>query len=175
MLRQYLANMSKEELVEEIRQLGRRFKQVDEYYRERLEPHKTDETDETLATYKERVKREFFTRTNNPGPLRLGTARKAILEFAKVQANVTHQIDLELYYVEQGVKFTNSFGDVDERFYMSVESMFERALKNIKKHGLKTMFSERAYKIRDDTSDIGWGFGDSIDELYEEYFSQGQV
>lgn len=169
MLKQYLANMTKEELIEEIRQLSRRFKQVDEYYQARFEPHKTEDV---LATYKRRVKHEFFTRANYPGPLRLGVARKAVLDFAKVQANVTHQIDLELFYVEQGVKFTNSFGDINERFYMSVESMFERALKNIMKHHLENMFMDRAQKIVRDTSGIGWGFADNIEDLYSQYFQE---
>ncbi len=166
MLKQYLANMTKEELIEEIRQLSRRFKQVDEYYQGRFEPHKTEDV---LAAYKRRVKHVFFTRANYPGPLRLGVARKAVQDFAKVQANVTHQIDLELFYVEQGVKFTNSFGDIDERFYMSMESMFERALKNIKKH-LENMFMDRGQKIIRDTSGIGWGFADNIEDLYGQYF-----
>jgi hypothetical protein len=168
-LKQYLANMTREELIEEIQQLNSRFRRVKEYYQARLEPHKTEDA---LVAYKERVKREFFTRTGNPGPLRLGMGRKAVQEFAKVQANITHQIDLELFYVEQGVKFTNSFGDIDEPFYMSIESMFERALKNIKKHNLENMFVDRAEKIVRDTSGIGWGFADSIEYLYSQYFKQ---
>lgn len=167
MLKQYLVNMTKEELIEEIQQLNRRFRQVKEYYQARLEPHKTEDV---LVSYKERVKREFFTRTGKPGPLRLGMGRKAVLEFAKVQANITHQIDLELFYVEQGVKFTHSFGDIDEPFYMSIESMFERALKNIKKHHLESMFVNRAEKVIRDTHGIGWGFADNIEYLYSKYF-----
>lgn len=170
MLHHYLKNLTKEELIDEIKQLSKRFKQVDEYYKVRLEPHKTEDAS---VAYRQRVEREFFTRSGNPGPLRLGVARKAVLDFAKVQANITHQIDLELFYVEQGVKFTNTFGDIDEGFYMSVESMFERALKNIRKHHLEELFIERAGRIKKNTREIGWGFGDNIEYLYEEYFRQG--
>lgn len=95
-----------------------------------------------------------------------------MLEFAKVQANITHQIDLELFYVEQGVKFTNTFGDIDERFYMSVENMFERALKNVKKHNMETTFIGRAAKIRKETRELGWGFGGNVVYLYDEYFGK---
>lgn len=137
-----------------------------------MEPHKTENT---LNTYKKRIGREFFTSSGNPGPLRLGVARKAVLEFAKVQANITHQIDLELFYVEQGVKFTNAFGDIDERFYMSVESMFERALKNIKKYHFEETFIDRALRVKKDTHEIGWGFGDNIEYLYDEYFGKRQA
>lgn len=172
MLQKYLSNLTKEELVEEIRQLAKRFKQVNEYYKARLEPHKTEDT---LAAYKKRIRREFFTRSGDPGPLRLSAARKMVLEFAKVQANIMHQIDLELFYVEQGVKFTNAFGDIDERFYMSIEAMFERALKNVKKYRLGGAFVDRALKIKKDTREIGWGFGDNIECLYDEYFGKMQT
>jgi len=171
-LKKYLGNLAKEELVEEIRQLAKRFKQVDEYYKARLEPHKAEDT---LNVYKKRIKREFFTHSGDPGPLRLSVARKTVLEFAKVQANITYQIDLELLYVEQGLKFTNAFGDIDERFYMSIEGMFERALRNIKKHHLEALFIERANKIKKDTREIGWGFGDNIGYLYDEYFAKNRI
>jgi hypothetical protein len=167
MLKKYLSSLTKEELIEEICSLSRRFKQVHEYYQARLEPNKTEDV---LAAYKERVGREFFTRSGNPGPMRLGTARKSVQEFAKVQANVTHLIDLELFYVEEGVRFTNAFGDIDEPFYASMESMFERVLKRIKEHGMEKMFVDRAKKIANDTREIGWGFGDQIGYLYTEYF-----
>ncbi len=167
MLKKYLSNLTKEELIEEIRLLGRRFKQVNEYYQVRMEPYKTENI---LAAYKERIKREFFTRNGNPGPMRLDVARKAVQEFAKIQASVTHLIDLELFYVEQGAKFTNAFGDIDEPFYMSIESMYESALKLIKKHALNDMFDDRAKKMVRDTREIGWGFGDNIEYLYEEYY-----
>jgi len=167
MLKKYLSSLTKEELIEEICSLSRRFKQVHEYYQARLEPNKTEDV---LAAYKERVRREFFTRSGNPGPMRLGTARKSVQEFAKVQANVTHLIDLELFYVEEGVRFTNAFGDIDEPFYASMESMFERVLKRIKAHGMEKMFVDRVKKIANDTREIGWGFGDQIGHLYTEYF-----
>jgi hypothetical protein len=53
---------------------------------------------------------------------------------------------------------------------MSIESMFERALKNIKKHHLEDMFVNRAEKIVRDTSGIGWGFADNIEYLHSQYF-----
>lgn len=169
MLKKCLENLTKEELVEEIRQLAKRFKQVDQYYKARMESHKTGAI---LEAYKKRVGHEFFTRGGGPGPLNLRAARKVVLDFAKIQANTTHQIDLELFYVEQGVKFTNAFGDIDEGFYMSVESMFERALKNVQKHHMEAAFIWRAAKIRKDTRELGWGFGDNIEYLYDEYFSK---
>lgn len=33
-----------------------------------------------------------------------------------------------LYYVEKGVEFTNNYGDIDQSFYSSIESMYERVI-----------------------------------------------
>ena len=41
-----------------------------------------------------------------------------------------------IQYVENGVKFTNAFGDIDEPFYYSMESMFEKALEYIVENNL---------------------------------------
>jgi hypothetical protein len=168
MLKQYLASLSKEELIEEIHLIAKRFNEVNQYYQARLEPHKTEDV---LAAYKTRISREFFTAHSNPGPLRLGVARKAVLDFSKIQANITHLIDLELFYVEQGVKFTNTFGDIDEPFYVSIERMFERALNDVRKHGMEDGYADRIKKIVNDTRDIGWGFGDQMKHIYHQYFS----
>ena len=48
-----------------------------------------------------------------------------------------------LYYVEMGVQFTNAYGDIDEAFYNSMESMYERAVKYIAQHGMCGHFEER--------------------------------
>ncbi len=96
-------------------------------------------------------------------------ARKSVREFSKVHANVTHLIDLELFYVEQGVKFTNTFGDIDEPFYESMESMYEHALKLIAKHKLGNTHYRRPQGIVKSSRDTGYGFGDQIRCLFEEH------
>ena len=52
------------------------------------------------------------------------------------------------------VKFTDAYGDIDEPFYISMESMYEKALKEIIKYGLKDTFQKRCQKIVLDTSEI---------------------
>lgn len=45
-----------------------------------------------------------------------------------------------LFYVEQGVEFTNEYGDINEQFYISMEDMYERALKLMEKKGYIRIF-----------------------------------
>jgi hypothetical protein len=75
-----------------------------------------------------------------------------------------------LFYVEQGVKFTNAYGDINEAFYNSMESMFDKAVELIRKQDLKELFQQRCQKIVGDTYDIGWGFYDTLSEIYNDAF-----
>lgn len=48
--------------------------------------------------------------------------------------------------------------------------MYEKALKYITDHNLKTKFIQRCRAIVDQTKGIGWGFHDELRELYYNYF-----
>jgi hypothetical protein len=75
-----------------------------------------------------------------------------------------------LFYVEQGVRFTDAYGDIDEPFYISMETMYEKAVNDIIKHRLKDTFQKRCQRIVLDTSEMGWGFHDTLSEIYEDAF-----
>ena len=75
-----------------------------------------------------------------------------------------------LYYVEIGVKYTVEYGDINEAFYNSMDSMYSGAVKYIDQHGMQEQFEERCRKIVEDTSDIGWGFHDGLGDIYASYF-----
>ena len=75
-----------------------------------------------------------------------------------------------LYYVECGVRFTNDFGDIDENFYISMEKMFDQTLALLKKEDILDQFNDRASKILTDTDGMGWGFFDSLCEIYYNYY-----
>jgi hypothetical protein len=76
-----------------------------------------------------------------------------------------------LFYVEQGVKFTNAYGDINEAFYNSMENMFEKTVELMCKQDLKDSFQQRCQKIVTETSDIGWGFHDTLSEIYNDAFT----
>lgn len=62
------------------------------------------------------------------------TGRKAIRDYKKALGDPEGLIDLMIYYCECGVSFTIQFGDIDEHFYESIESMYQNALELLKKH-----------------------------------------
>ena len=104
------------------------------------------------------------------GDARLSVARKAVMDFKKLNGLNIHLVDLAIYYVETGVKFTNMYGDINEPFYNSMESMFAQAMKWMKQLNVESQFQQRAAKICHDTDNIGWGFHDGLCEIYSDYF-----
>ena len=77
-----------------------------------------------------------------------------------------------LYYVERGVEFTNQYGDIDESFYNSMEGMYLAAAGWIVKHSLQSAFRERCEEVVQNTRNIGWGFHDTLGDIFGEHFEQ---
>jgi hypothetical protein len=48
--------------------------------------------------------------------------------------------------------------------------MYDRATKHIAENDLRDRFQQRCLGIVFDTSDIGWGFHDTLSEIYDEVF-----
>lgn len=103
------------------------------------------------------------------GKLRLSNAKKAISDFKKICFNEDKLLDLMIFYVEMGVEFTNQYGDIDERFYNSIESMYESVMKKINDKNDRALFlkfRDRLLSIVDNTDGIGWGFHDALCGIY---------
>ncbi len=165
-LKQYLQNRSHSELIDDIAELFNNFQSVQDYYQIKVCP--ADEK-EIAARCKKEIENEFFP-SKGLGKARLSVANKAISEYKKLCKTDIGSIDIMLFYVEQGVKFTKTYGDIDEPFYMSMEGMYEKAVEAIVKLRLKDVFKERCRKIMSDTSEMGWGFHDTLCEIYESNF-----
>ena len=152
---------------DEILALYKTFDVVREYYDPRIEPQSIKEI---AQKYKIILEEQLYPSRGFP-ELKYSIARKAISDFKKVCRDPAAIIDLQLTYVEYGVKCTLQYGDIDERFYSSMESMFHAFLEDMKDHGLLDMFAARCEEIQEKTAHMGWGFGIAVTDLYDEYFS----
>jgi len=123
-----------------------------------------------LEKYRRRIVDEFFTRRGLMGKLRLSEARKAIRDYRKATGNLAGKIELMLTYVENGTEFTQQFGDIDEAFYGSLESVCNAVCNDmvalLLKEGteLHPRFRERIQHLDDHADRIGWGYGDNLRE-----------
>lgn len=165
-LKKHLRQKTDRELVDEIAHLYKKFPQVKEHYQASF----FQNDDEVLEKYKKIVRNEYIAsgRQNFP-KMRASVARKAVSDYAKVSCSPKNLADLMLTFVESGVDFTDTYGDIDEPFYNSMESMFERLLKFLVKEDLFDHFYNRLEKIVLDTRGMGWGFHDELSYLFETY------
>lgn len=123
-------------------------------------------TEELYNKAKTAVEGGFYTKRGEP-TLRLAEAKKAIANFEKLSGDKVKTLDLMLYYVELGVGFTNSFGDIDYTFYNSMVSMYDKVTSQCaSEETYYNLFVERVKSVLDETGDIGWGFQDALAESY---------
>ena len=117
---------------------------------------------EALESYRKKIVEQFFP-ARGEAKLKLGEARKAIRDYRKATGNIPGTAELLMCYVENGAKFTAEYGDIDERFYSSVESALDELAALLRgEAGLYPQFANRLASVEQLTDGIGWGFHDYI-------------
>jgi hypothetical protein len=164
-LKKELADFDKKKLISLISELYDKNKSVKEYLDYYLNPDEKA----ILKVYREKVREAFYP--NRGFGFKLAVGKKAISDFRKLKPAVDSLIDLMLYYVECGVEFTNEYGDIDENYYLSIERAYRDSLDLIDKHLLHDIFKDRALTVVHDTGNIGWGFHDTLGDLYYEIYA----
>ena len=164
-LENYLRTLTKEQLIQEIGDLYSTFKGVRELYELRLNPNEGA----ILEAYKAQIRHQFFPK-HGYGEPNLSVAKKAVSDFKKIRPAAHSVADMMLFYVEQGIKFTNAYGDIDENFYNSMETMYENALNFMDKNNLLDVFHRRCLQMVNETEHCGWGFHDQLAYFYRKYF-----
>ena len=124
--------------------------------------------EDALMTFKKLVDREFDMSRHN-APLRIDRARKAIHDYGKATGDEHGTLELLVHLVEKGTAFTLAYGDIDERFYNGLELVFEEVVSQLSGGDCSvwlTVFRPRLAKVVDSASDMGWGYGDALNELF---------
>ncbi|PID58925.1 hypothetical protein CSB45_02690 [candidate division KSB3 bacterium] len=161
-LKQQLAQRSKAQLLDEIVELFEKFSVVRDYYQAQFNPL---DREQLLEKYKAVIHQEFFPERGT-GKARRSVAQKAISDYKKVVGDPLGVADLLLYVVETGVQFTNAYGDMDEPFYTSMERIYHQAIQHLVKHGIQERFELRCHSILTQTRHVGWGFYDTMSEIF---------
>ena len=160
--------LDKPELLEVLRDLFKSSDTARAFLANRFLPQ--GDSGETLAKYRKRVVDPFYP-ARGFGKLNLREGRRAIREYQKGTDDLAGTIDLLLTYVESGTRFTSDYGDIDERFYNSLESALGEMADLLKTPGgvrLYPQFQMRIKALAKNASGIGWGYGDAVAEIIGE-------
>jgi hypothetical protein len=164
-LKKILLDADKNELIDLIRDLYKRSADDRRFITARhMDALSGDLKGQMLEKYREIIVNEFFPERGEE-KLRYSVAKKAISDYSKASGNPEGTLDLMFTYVENGVKYTNYYGDVNEQFYDSIYGMLSRICDFLwKKQELYPLFRERLFKVCKDSCKIGWGFGDMVSD-----------
>jgi hypothetical protein len=163
-IKEELLNQDKNTLVKHLVELYNKYDSVKEYFNFYINPNE----DELLKKYKEKVREGFYPKRGMR--LKLSLSRKAISDFSKLEPSKEKYADLMLYYVECGVEFINEFGDISESFYTSAENSFVKSLRLFQEEDVLEKYKERVSNLAKETIDMGYGFGDTIEDIFSDYY-----
>ncbi|MGM1050408.1 MAG: DUF6155 family protein [Bacillota bacterium] len=165
-LNKHLKQMSPDQLIELVKACYSASKDMEKFLAVRI---LGDEAVESLFhEYRKKVEHEFFPERGH-GKLRLQEEKQAISEFERLTDNTKYSLELKLIYVEMGASFTLTYGDIDERFYYSMVSMYADVIDTVNEDETAELYDEyeeRISKIVSDTEGIGWGFHDNLQDLH---------
>ena len=159
-----LKKLDKDKLIDLVADLYKKNKSVKEFFDFYVNPNER----ELFAKYQDKVYEAFFPKRGYNFKLKVG--KQAISDFKKFGPSTDLIAELMLYYVETGIMLTNEFGSIDEAFYSSLETTYLAALTLMRKEKLLDKFAVKAAKVVNETNGIGWGFHDTIKEVYYSFY-----
>lgn len=126
-----------------------------------------------LDEYKATIQKYMYPKEPwKPGhDVSLSKAKKAISDYRKAVKDPYGLIELMIFYVECGTGFSLEFGDMDEPFYSSLESVFAQVLTLLKPYPLEEIDCY-VVKLKDivyQTRHMGWGYHDALSDMLSEY------
>ncbi|MDJ0707956.1 MAG: hypothetical protein QNJ46_32185 [Leptolyngbyaceae cyanobacterium MO_188.B28] len=125
----------------------------------------------TLEPYKRIISESLYPDVYKNKPIRLSVGKKAISDYFKSTKDKAGQLELMVHYLEMGNQFTVDFGDIDEQFYSSLESMFEKILTALRNQSadVQEKYFSRLEDVVLSARNIGWGYYDYISDIFGEY------
>ncbi len=124
-----------------------------------------------LEPYRSIISEALYPDVHSNKPIRLSKGKKAISDYFKATKDKAGRLELMVHYLETGNRFTVDFGDIDEQFYSSLESMFERILSELKEQpsDVQEKYHSRLEDVVMSARNLGWGYYDCICALFDEY------
>jgi hypothetical protein len=127
---------------------------------------------DVLKPYKKVIEEALFPDVIANDDVEIAVAKKAIANYREAVGDPKGMLELMLYFVECGTAFSLDVGYGEDDFFASLERMFEKAIKLLLTLDEATIdeYYNRFEELVDSTTDIGWGFHDTLSEIFYEAF-----
>ena len=172
-----LEMLGKKELIDLIRDL---YEHPAENRQAIISRHMTGKkSDWVLESFQKVIRNEFFP-DKGFGSLRSDVTRKAVMDYSEGSGDLAGTMELMLFFVENVVEFVNEYGDIDEEFIdigYEMLGKFCELLKTSEGQRFYPIFKMRLLKLRSESDDFGYGFGDDVAyyvEDIEDFFEKDQ-
>jgi len=157
-LKKYLAQLSKEQLEEQIIELYEKFSPVKVYYDFVFNPKE----DKLLQESKVKISHEYFpvkkpnAKWRPRAKMRRSVAQKIIKHFIMLGVDSFIIADLMLYNIEIAQTYSANNFIKQELFYKSIFNSFEQAVNFLISNGIFAEFKERVYAIEQQSMQQKW-------------------
>lgn len=165
-LKQYLNELSKAELEEQIFELYGRLKEVKEFYDFVFNPNEEKKMEEA----KFKIAKEYFPIGKRKAKKRRSVAQNQIKEFIKLGVNPQLIGDLMLYNIEIAQTYNNENPITSDAFYKSMLKSFKEAVDYIDKNGLESAFNQRLDRLVDEVDRQNWINKIAFEKILQERF-----
>lgn len=130
-------------------------------------------TKEPLAPYKKIIEESLYPDMYKGMPIKISAAKKAISDYSKAAGDPKGILELMVFFVECGNDFTVNCGDIDEAFYLALERMYANAIENLLTMDKETVseYIPRLENIVNSSNGIGWGYHDSLADMFYHAFT----
>lgn len=118
--------------------------------------------------YKAIITESLYPDLSKGQSIMLSKGKKAISTYFKATKDKIGKLELMMHYLETGNQFAFDFGDMYDRFYYSLESMFNQILVTLEKESENTQkeYFLRLEKVVASSKNFGWGYYETICELF---------
>lgn len=142
-LKEFIAELSREELEEQLIDLYSRFKEVKTFYDFSFNPKEEQLWEEA----KFKISKEYFPPNGRKAKMRPSVAQKLIRHFRKLEVNPELVADIMLYNIEVAQAYHSEKQIQRNAFFKSMQNSFEEAIHYIEVNGYESTFHHRIQEM----------------------------
>ena len=168
--KKFIAQMTGDEIREELLKLFGKLPQVQEYYAQELMG--PEDRKKILAEYKAKIYKQFWTRGDNPRIPSNAELRRIIGDFEKISVVPKEVVELLLYRVDLSLENADTFGGAPDAEYNVALTAYEKTLKIITKEQLESYFTKECLEISRERPNMDYWLIEHMENLNEQYLGE---